>query len=137
MILIFIFFFLIFIYGQPLKSREIKHQPDRFRNGAISKEELSAIKKAIKTIQWSRNSHPKAAADEDYAAIVKECENSGVRYLVTDLITEAASNDYQPGNEAANTTYITELISDFENGAKAARENQEAQLNATAGLLRK
>ena len=137
MILIFIFFFLIFIYGQPLKSREIKHQPDRFRNGAISKEELSAIKKAIKTIQWSRNSHPKAAADEDYAAIVKECENSGVRYLVTDLITEAASNDYQPGNEAANTTYITELISDFENGAKAARDNQEAQLNATAGLLRK
>ena len=137
MILIFIFFFLIFIYAQPLKSREIKHQPDRFRNGAISKEELSAIKKAIKTIQWSLNSHPKAAADEDYAAIVKECENSGVRYLVTDLITEAASNDYQPGNEAANTTYITELISDFENGAKAARENQEAQLNATADLLRK
>ena len=63
----------------------------------------------------------------------KECENSSIRYLVTDLITEAASNDYQRGNEAANTTYITELISDFENGVKADRENQEAQFNATAG----
>jgi hypothetical protein len=128
---------LIFIYGQPIKRREIKHQPDRFRNGAISKEELSAIKKAIKTVQWSRDSNPKAAADEDYAAIVKECKNSSVRYLVTDLITEAASNDYRPGNKAANTTYIAELISDFENGVETKRENREAKFNATADLLRK
>jgi hypothetical protein len=133
MILIFIFFILIFIYGQPLKSREIKHQPDRFRNGSISKEELSAIKKALKTIQWSRNADPKAAADEDYAAILKECQNSNLHYLLTDLITEAASNNYQPDNQAANSTYINELISDFENGVKADRENQEVQFNATAG----
>jgi hypothetical protein len=128
---------LILFYGQPLKNREIKHQPDRFRNGAISREELSAIKKAIKTIQWSRDSNPKTAADKDYAAIVKECKNSNLRYQVTDLITEAASNDYRPGNEAANTAYIAELIANFENGVESKREKQEAKFNATADLLRK
>ncbi len=111
---------------KPLKSRVVKHQPDQFRKGAISKEELSAIKKAIKTIPWSRNSDPKAAADEDYAAIVKECEKSSVHDLLTDLITEAVSNDYQPNNEAANGAYFTELNSDFENGVKTDRKNQEA-----------
>jgi hypothetical protein len=111
---------------KPLKSRVVKHQPDQFRKGAISKEELSAIKKAIKTIPWSRNSDPKAAADEDYAAIVKECEKSRVRDLLTDLITEAVSNDYQQNNEAANGSYFTELNSDFENGVKTDRENQKA-----------
>ena len=75
---------------KPLKSREVKHQPDQFRKGALGKEELSAIKKALETIQWSRNSDPKAAADEDYAAILKECQNSNLHYLLTDLITEAA-----------------------------------------------
>ena len=104
-----------------LKSREVKHQPDQFRKGALRKEELSAIKKALQNIQWSRNSDPKAAADEDYAAILKECQNSKLHYLLTDLITEAASNDYQPGNQAANSTYITELISDFETGVKDER----------------
>jgi hypothetical protein len=111
---------------RPLKSRVVKHQPDQFRKGAISKEELSAIKKAIKTIPWSRNSDPKAAADEDYAAIVKECEKSPVHDLLTDLITEAVSNDYQPNNQTANSAYFTELNSDFENGVKTDRKNQEA-----------
>ena len=41
--------------------------------------------------------------------------------LLTDLITEAASNDYQPANQAANSTYIAELISDFEAGVKDER----------------
>jgi hypothetical protein len=111
---------------KPLKSRIVKHQPDQFRKGAISKEELSAIKKAIKTIPWSRNSDPKAAADEDYAAIVKECEKSSVRDLLTDLITEAVSNDYQPNNASANGAYFTELNSDYESGVKTDREDQEA-----------
>jgi hypothetical protein len=111
---------------KPLKSRVVKHQPDQFRKGAISKEELSAIKKAIRAIPWSRNSDPKAAADEDYAAIVKQCQKSSVRDLLTDLITEAVSNDYQPNNEAANAAYFTELNSDFENGVKTGRQNQEA-----------
>jgi hypothetical protein len=111
---------------KPLKSRVVKHQPDQFRKGAIGKEELSAIKKAIKTIPWSRNSDPKAAADEDYAAIVKESEKSNVHDLLTDLIVEAVSNDYQPNNEAANGAYLTELNSDFENGVKTDRQKQEA-----------
>jgi hypothetical protein len=111
---------------KPLKGRVIKHRPDQFPKGALSKEELSAIKKAIRTIQWSRNSDPKAAADEDYAAIVKECENSSAHYLLEDLITEVTSNDYQPDNEVANTTYIEELISDFKNGAGRGRERHEA-----------
>ena len=111
---------------RPLKSRVVKHQPDQFRKGAISKEELSAIKKAITAIPWSRNSDPKAAADEDYAAILKECEKSRVHDLLTDLITEAVSNDYQPHNVAANGAYFTELNSDFENGVKTDRENGEA-----------
>jgi hypothetical protein len=110
---------------KPLKSRVVKHQPDQFRKGALSKEELSAIKKAIKSIQWSRNSDPKAAADEDYAAIVKVCENSSVHYLLADLITEAASNDYQPDNEAANSSYITELNSNFDSKVKDEREAQK------------
>jgi hypothetical protein len=108
---------------KPLKRRVVKHQPDQFRKGAISKEELSAIKKAIKTIPWSRNSDPKAAADEDYAAIVKECEKSAVNGLLTDLVTEAVSNDYQPNNEAANGAYFTELNSNFENGVEIDRKN--------------
>ena len=112
---------------KPLKRRVVKHQPDQFRKGAISKEELSAIKKAIKTISWSRNSDPKGAADEDYAAIVKECEKSGVDGLLTDLVTEAVSNDYEPKNEAANSAYFTELNSDFENGVKIDRKNEKAQ----------
>ena len=111
--------------SKPLKSRVIKHQPSQFRTGALSKEELSVIKKAIRTIQWSRNSDPKAAADEDYAAIVKECEKSNVHDLLADLITEAASNAYQPDNEAANTTYINDLISDFETGLKDEGEGQK------------
>jgi hypothetical protein len=112
---------------KPLKRRVVKHQPDQFRKDAISKEELSAIKKAIKTIPWSRNSDPKAAADEDYAAIVKECEKSSVDGLLTDLVTEAVSNDYKPNNEAANSAYFTELNSDFENGVKTDRKNEKAQ----------
>jgi hypothetical protein len=112
---------------KPLKRRVVKHQPDQFRKGAISKEELSAIKKALKTIPWSRNSDPKAAADEDYAAIIKECEKGSVDGLLTDLVTEAVSNDYQPNNEAANSAYFTELNSNFDNGIKTDRKNGKTQ----------
>jgi hypothetical protein len=109
---------------KPLKSRVVKHQPNQFRKGALSNEELSAIKKALRTIKWSRNSDPKAAAVEDYEAIVKECATSSVHDLLADLITEAASNDYHPGNEAGNSTYIAELISNFETRVKDEREAQ-------------
>jgi hypothetical protein len=102
--------------AEPINVRVVKHQPDQFRKGAISSAELSAIEKAIKTIPWSRNSNPQAAAKEDYAAIVKECRNSGVHDLLIDLITEAVSNEYQPNNEAANSAYSTELNLDLENG---------------------
>jgi hypothetical protein len=104
----------------------VKHQPDQFRKGAISKEQLAAIKNAIRNIPWSRNGDPKAAADEDYAAIVKECEKSSVHDLLTDLITEALSNDYQPNNETANAAYLAELNTNFENGAKTDRKKPGA-----------
>ena len=118
---------------EPLKIRVVKHQPDQFRKGALSKEELSAITKAIKTIPWSRNSNPQAAANEDYAAIVKECEKSGVHDLLTDLITEAESNDYQPNNEAANSAYCTELNSEFENGDQSDSSNGKSTDEMTGG----
>jgi hypothetical protein len=108
---------------EPLKVRVVKHQPDQFRKGAINQEELSAIKKAIKNIAWSRNANPKAAASEDYASIVKECKKSGEHDLFTDLITEAVSNDYQPDNEVASSAYFTELNSDFESGNRSDRSN--------------
>jgi hypothetical protein len=108
---------------KPLKGRVVKHQPDQFCKGALSKEELSAIKKAIKTIPWSRNSDPKAAANEDYAAIVVECEKSSVHDLLTDLITEAVSNDYQPNNEAANGAYFTQLNSDRDQSGYSNERN--------------
>jgi hypothetical protein len=111
---------------KPLKSRVVKHQPDQFRRGALSKEELFAIKKAVETIPWSRNSNPKAAADEDYAAIIRECKESSVHDLLADLITEAVSNDYQPNNEAANGAYLAELNSDFENGAQSDHSNEKS-----------
>jgi hypothetical protein len=111
---------------KPLKSRVVKHHPDQFRRGALSKEELAALKKALKAIPWSRNSDPKAAADEDYASIVKECEKSSVNYLLEDLITEAESNDYQPNNEAANSIYSNELTSDFETGVKNKEKPQNS-----------
>ena len=117
----------------PLKSRVVKHQPDQFRQGAISTAELSAIKNAIKTIPWSRNSNPQAAAKEDYAAIVKECEKSSVHDLLQDLITEALSNDYQPNNEAANGAYSTELDSDFESGGQSDSSNGKSTGKMTAG----
>src|ERR1700722_2812625 len=107
----------------PLKTRVVEHQPDQFRKGAISTEELSAIQKAIQAIRWSRNANPKAAANEDYAAIVKECEKSSVPDLLPDLITEAVSNDYQPNNEAANVAYSTELNSDLENADHSNSSN--------------
>jgi hypothetical protein len=118
---------------EPLKIRIVKHLPDQFRKGALGKEELSAIKNAIKTIPWSRNSNPQAAANEDYAAIVKECEKSGVHDLLTDLITEAESNDYQPNNEAANGAYCTELNSDFENGDQSDSSNGKSTNEMTGG----
>ncbi len=46
---------------------------------------------------------------------------------MTDLVTEAVSNDYEPKNEAANSAYFTELNSDFENGVKIDRKNEKAQ----------
>jgi hypothetical protein len=112
---------------KPLESRLIKHQPNQFRKGALSRKELDAIKKAIRTIQWSRNPDPKAAADEDYAAIVKECGNGSLHDLLADLVTEAASNDYQPDNEAANSIYTKELISDFETGAEDEQKAQKRE----------
>src|ERR1700760_1608737 len=101
---------------EPLKSRVIKHQPDQFRTGAVGKEELIAIEKAIKSIPWSLNSNPEAAANEDYSSIVKECERRGERDLLADLVAEAVSNDYQPDNETANAAYSTALTADYENG---------------------
>jgi hypothetical protein len=103
---------------KPLRSRVVRHQPNQFRQGALSKEELAALKKAIRTIKWSRNSDPKAAADEDYAAIVKECRNSRLHALLADLITEAAGSGYRSDNEAANAAYINQLISNFERAAE-------------------
>jgi len=107
---------------KPLRSRVVRHQPNQFRQGALSKEELAALKKAIRTIKWSRNSDPKAAADEDYAAIVKECQNSRLHALLADLITEAAASGYRSDNEAANAAYINELISNFERAAEPGQE---------------
>jgi hypothetical protein len=107
---------------KPLRSRVVRHQPNQFRQGALSKEELAALKKAIRTIKWSRNSDPKAAADEDYAAIVKECRNSRLHALLADLITEAAGSGYRSDNEAANAAYINQLISNFERAAEPGRE---------------
>jgi hypothetical protein len=46
-----------------------------------------------------------------------------VNGLLTDLVTEAVSNDYQPNNEAANGAYFTELNSDFEKGVEIDRKN--------------
>jgi hypothetical protein len=117
----------------PLNSRVVKHQPDQFRKDAISKAELSAIKNAIKNIPWSRNSNPQAAANEDYAAIVKECAKSSVHDLLQDLITEALSNDYQPNNEAANDAYSSELNSDFESGDQSDSSNGKSTGKTTAG----
>jgi hypothetical protein len=108
---------------EPPKSRVVEHQPDQFRQGAISGEELSAIQKAIDTIPWSRNSNPKAAANEDYAAILKECKESGVHGLLTDLVTEAVSNNYQPNHQAANEAYSTELNADFEKNEQGFSSN--------------
>jgi hypothetical protein len=120
---------------EPLKSRLVKHQPDQFRKGAISDEELSAIRKAIKTIPWSRNSNPQAAANEDYAAILKECEKSSVHDLLTDLITEAVSNDYQPNDQAANGAYSAELNSDFEKGDQSDHSNEKSTGEIAAGQV--
>jgi hypothetical protein len=110
---------------KPLKGRIVKHQPNQFRKGALSNEKLTAIKKALRTIKWSRNSDPKAAAVEDYEAIVKECATSSVHDLLADLIIEAASNDYQPGNEAGNSIYVAELISNFETRVKDERQAEK------------
>jgi hypothetical protein len=121
---------------EPLKSRVVEHQPDQFRQGAISGEELSAIKKAIETIPWSRNANPKSAANEDYAAILKECEKSSVHGLLTDLLTEAVSNDYQPNQEAANDAYSTELNADFERNEQSgsSKEESTAEVPAEKGM---
>jgi hypothetical protein len=118
---------------EPLKRRVVSHQPDQFRKGAVDKDELLAIKKAIKSIPWSLNANPEAAANEDYAAIVKECEKSGERDLMADLVAEAAANDYQPKNEAANAAYSTELNSDFENGHQSDSLNGKSTGEMTAG----
>jgi hypothetical protein len=115
---------------KPLNSRVVLHQPDQFRQGALSTEELSAVNRAIKMIPWSRNSNPKAAADEDYAAIGKECKASSVHDLLADVITEAVSNDYQPNNEAANRIYFAELNSNFANGDQDDRSTAQSTRDA-------
>jgi hypothetical protein len=115
---------------EPLKSRVVNHQPDQFRTGAVSKEELTALEKALKSIPWSLNSNPEAAANEDYSAIVKECEKSGEHDLLADLITEAVSNDYQPNNETANSAYSTDLTADFENGHQSSNGKSPGEMTA-------
>jgi hypothetical protein len=115
---------------EPLKSRVVNHQPDQFRTGALGKEQLIAIEKAIKSIPWSLNSNPEAAAKEDYSAIVKECEKSGENDLLEDLIAEAASNDYQPNNETANAVYSTDLTADFENGHQSSNGKNTGEMIA-------
>jgi hypothetical protein len=120
---------------KPLTSRVVLHQPDQFRKGALSTEELSAVKKAIKIIPWSRNSNPKAAADEDYAAIIKVAKVSNVHDLLADVITEAVSNDYQPNNEAANSAYFAELNSNFENGDQRDRSTEQRTGELDAGRV--
>jgi hypothetical protein len=118
---------------EALKSRVVKHQPDQFRKGAVGDDELIAITKALKSIPWSLNANPEAAAHEDYSAIVKECEKSGEHDLLEDLIAEAVSNDYQPNNEAANAAYSTELNADFENGHQSDSSNGKSSGQTIAG----
>jgi hypothetical protein len=120
---------------KPLNSRVVLHQPDQFRKGALSTEELSAVNQAIKVIPWSRNANPKAAADEDYAAIIKECKVSSVHDLLADVVTEAVSNDYQPNNEAANSTYFAELNSNFESGGQRHRSTDQSTGELDAGQV--
>jgi hypothetical protein len=117
---------------EPLKSRVVNHRPDQFRKGAVGKDELLAIQKAIGSIPWSLNGNPEAAADEDYSAIVRECKKSGEHDLLADLIAEAVSNDYQPNNEAANAAYSNELNSDFENGHPSDSSNGKSGSGMTA-----
>jgi hypothetical protein len=50
-----------------------------------------------------------------------------VHDLLADLITEAASNDYQPGNEAANSIYIAALVSKFETRVKDEGEGKNPE----------
>jgi hypothetical protein len=118
---------------EPLKGRVVKHQPAQFRKGVVGDDELVAITKALKSIPWSLNANPEAAAHEDYSAIVNECEKSGEHYLLEDLIAEAVSNDYQPNNEAANAAYSTELNSDFENGHQSDSSNGKSTAETVAG----
>jgi hypothetical protein len=120
---------------KPLNSRVVLHQPDQFRKGALSAEEFSAVNQAIKVIPWSRNANPKAAADEDYAAIIKECKVNSVHDLLADVITEAVSNDYQPNNEAANSTYFAELNSNFESGDQPHRSTDQSTGELDAGQV--
>jgi hypothetical protein len=115
---------------EPLKGRVVNHQPDQFRTGAVGKEELIAIEKAIKSIPWSLNSDPEAAANEDYSAILKECEKSGEHDLLADLIAEAVSNDYQPNNETANAAYSADLTADFENGHQSSNGKSTGEMTA-------
>jgi hypothetical protein len=115
---------------EPLKSRVVSHQPDQFQKGAVGKEELIAIEKAIKSIPWSLNSNPEAAANEDYSAILKECEKSGEHDLLADLIAEAVSNDYQPNNETANAAYSADLTADFENGHQSSNGKSTGEMTA-------
>jgi len=117
----------------PLKSRVVSHQPNQFRKGAVDKDELIAIEKAIKSIPWSLNSNPETAANEDYSAIVKECQKSGEDNLLADLVAEAVSNDYQPNNETANVAYSTKLTADFENGHQSS--NGKSTVELTAGQV--
>ncbi len=118
---------------EPLKSRVVNHQPDQFRKGAVGKDELIAIKKAMESIAWSLNANPEAAANEDYSAIVRECEKSGEHGLLADLIAEAVSNDYQPNNEGANAAYSNALNSDYENGQQSDSSNGKRTGEITAG----
>jgi len=110
--------------AQPLKSRIVVHHPEQF--GKISTAELAVIKKALRTIRWSRNGDPGAAADEDYAAIVKYFKDGTPHNLFADLIAEIEGNDYRLGDGAANDTYSLRVQADFDSSVKADRDREEA-----------
>jgi hypothetical protein len=102
-----------------LKSRVVTHSPEDM--GDVPKAELDPVLKAIKVIKWSRNADPVAAANEDYKSIVKYCADHNVD-LTADLVTEAASGNYYPGNDDANARYQMTMDKALLSGAKTSNE---------------
>jgi hypothetical protein len=88
----------------PLKSRSVKYQFDE--TAKYERGELVALKTALKTIHWSRNSDPRSAAEEDYQSILDYSSTSQYHSFLEHLETEAEYNDYITGNEHANDDYL-------------------------------